>query len=144
MPKKQAQRLPSLPTMASESEEEKRARLVRLNRTPAAYMNGPPQVPGMPMPGMPTMLGPPGSASPSAAMPPSNQLMAHTADENYPETEGYHEFVEEHRDVLEALADASSDAQTQAHMHKHLELMENSSHVPLVHAAAFGNAHVGC
>ena len=50
------------------------------------------------------------------------------ADAAYPETEGYHEFVEKHKGALERLYSLRSDAATEKCMRENIALLEGSGH----------------
>ena len=51
------------------------------------------------------------------------------ADEAYPETEGYDEFVSANGDALEKLANLRSDQETESHLKGNIHLLQESGHV---------------
>jgi hypothetical protein len=50
------------------------------------------------------------------------------ADEAYPETEGYTALISQHVDALDKLASITDESETQAHLSKHIELLEGNAH----------------
>lgn len=49
-------------------------------------------------------------------------------EQHFPETDGYHDFVENHEAALIALASAKSDADAVRLMMSHVELLQESAH----------------